>query len=39
MDARKDLQKQYELYQQNPDKSQGEKLKASKEMLQKCTLI
>ena len=34
MDARKDVQKQCELYQQNPDGNQGEKLKASKEMLE-----
>lgn len=38
MDARKDLQKQCELYQQNPDGNQGEKLKASKEMLEKVYL-
>ena len=38
MDARKDLQKQCELYHQNPDGNQGEKLKASKEMLEKVYL-
>ena len=34
MKARKDLQK-CEHYQQNPDENRGEKLKASKEMLEK----
>ena len=38
MDATKDLQKQCELYHQNPDGNQGEKLKASKEMLEKVYL-
>ena len=38
MDARKNLQKQCELYQQNPDENQGEKLKASKEILEKVYL-
>ena len=35
MEARKDLQKKCEHYQQNPDDNRGEKLKASKEMLEK----
>ena len=38
MDARKDLQKQCELYQQNTNGNQGEKLKASREMLEKVYL-
>ena len=35
MEARKDLPKKCELYQQNPDENQGEKLEANKEMLEK----
>ena len=35
MEARKDLPKKCELYQQNRDENRGEKLKANKEMLEK----
>lgn len=34
MEARKDLPKKCELYQQNRDENRGEKLKANKEMLE-----
>ena len=37
MEARKDLQNHYELYQQNPHENHGKKLKAK--CLKTCTLI